>query len=496
MSFFKQFPKRQYDFQEENGSVRAVVDLFRHVDVSKVRLDGYISYTYYDVRTGERPDTVSTKLYGTPDYYWTFFIINNSLKKGLRAWPKTDQELERYIANRYDSYKVGLAIPYTETDRSITLNGVTTTQTYTQNTFNGLDLTHPYLRLRKYNSTAYALIDSWDVSKFQLTLRNINDSDGNFFIHSAIKNDGTINGRNQYYIETYNPYPSGDTNFNTVNDLNAAWRIKYKSWCLEHRPELWANWTLQRALNDSNVPASQNYYSIGLSESDENLQFEKFMSNSFRVTLYALYDGRNAPYTYLNGIGSTERVSAQNALITSSIPATTNLVEVDQVTIQNAANESINGVYVLDTATGRYNITHSAEALAANPSLANIPQYFIYDTASTAWRFYILDLYCQLPTSVTEAQGFWFVSGQTDPWSDVGSALLASLLRNSIYTAVDFENQIQDMGNLYDINPASAPFQSNVEREREVNESLQRIRVVKKRYIQEFAEAYRDLLNE
>ena len=375
MSFFKQFPTTQYDFGKADGAVRNIVNIFKHVAVRNVGLDGIQSYSYYDVQAGDRPDNVSTRLYGTPDYYWTFFILNSSLKGGLRNWPKSEQELDRYIGHQYDGYKMGLAIPYTETNQQITLNNNTTFETYTKNTFNGLDMTHPYLRVRKYESNSYALVDSWNPELFQLTVRNVHDSSDAFYIHSAVKNDGTINGRNQFFIETYNPYDAGDSNYSTVEALNQAWRRKFKTWTQNHRPELWANW--------SALDPQSPFYTAGLSESAADIQFEAWMKTSFRVSLYALYDGRNAPHHYVESIGSTERVSAQNALIQGGLD--------------------------------------------------------------------------------TDGDG-----------------------------VVD----VPDMGNLYNINPSLAPFQSNVEYEREQNEALQRIRVVKKQYIQEFAEAYKDLLNE
>ena len=80
MSFFKQFPLSNIAIGQE---IKKVVDIFRHVDVNDILADEISSYQYYEVLDGERPDNVSQKLYGTTDYYWTFFILNESLKRGL-----------------------------------------------------------------------------------------------------------------------------------------------------------------------------------------------------------------------------------------------------------------------------------------------------------------------------------------------------------------------------------------------------------------------------
>lgn len=61
-------------------------------------------YTYYEMLPGERPDTVSQKLYDTPEFYWTFFLLNDHLKSGLNNWYLTDNQLEKYLAKEYDPY--------------------------------------------------------------------------------------------------------------------------------------------------------------------------------------------------------------------------------------------------------------------------------------------------------------------------------------------------------------------------------------------------------
>lgn len=96
MAFFRQFPKTNYDFQQ-NGVITKIVDIFRYVKVDSVFLDDMSTYQYFQVRAGERPDVVSSILYGTPDYYWTFFVINDHLKTGLSGWPMSPAEFEDYM---------------------------------------------------------------------------------------------------------------------------------------------------------------------------------------------------------------------------------------------------------------------------------------------------------------------------------------------------------------------------------------------------------------
>jgi hypothetical protein len=100
MPFFQQFPKIPYDF-DSNGIDTNIVDLFRFVKANEQYFDEITTYINYQIRDGERPDIVSNSLYGTSEYYWVFFLINEHLKNGISGWPMPDQELIEYIAEEY-----------------------------------------------------------------------------------------------------------------------------------------------------------------------------------------------------------------------------------------------------------------------------------------------------------------------------------------------------------------------------------------------------------
>ena len=123
--FFNQFPKITYSVQ--NNAIRnAITDYFRYVDVIDRLAQNTYAYSAVDILDGERPDTLSYRLYGTPDYYWTFFITNDFLKDGLSAWPKGDSEIKNYIANQYKNISA-FRFPFGDADsngRRSTLVGI------------------------------------------------------------------------------------------------------------------------------------------------------------------------------------------------------------------------------------------------------------------------------------------------------------------------------------------------------------------------------------
>ncbi len=105
MSFFRQFPTVNYDLRKD-GSVMRMVNIFRSVRPLQNFIDDTSLYTYYEIKNGERPDIVSQRLYGTPDFYWTFFVVNDFLHDGYKVWPMSEEQLFDYIKNEYDGYAI------------------------------------------------------------------------------------------------------------------------------------------------------------------------------------------------------------------------------------------------------------------------------------------------------------------------------------------------------------------------------------------------------
>jgi len=184
MSFFKQFPKIEYDLQETNQFSKRF-DIFRHVDVSTAQSDEFTSYLYYQVKDGERPDIVSYKLYNTPDYYWTFFVINDFLQAGFNEWYKSSFDFNR-----------GLEIEYGDHGALIFLPNYTTKA----NAISGLDVTYSDLRLARVGSSPQdtAKIERFDPFMLQLITHEASsdsfyNSSGTY--HFAFSSTATNSGK-------------------------------------------------------------------------------------------------------------------------------------------------------------------------------------------------------------------------------------------------------------------------------------------------------------
>jgi len=89
-TYFNNFPRTLYRFGDETTTNR-FQDLSTYVEIFDAIKDNSSAYTYYHVQDRERPDQLSFKLYGTTDYYWTFFAINDHIRE--QGWPLSNREL-------------------------------------------------------------------------------------------------------------------------------------------------------------------------------------------------------------------------------------------------------------------------------------------------------------------------------------------------------------------------------------------------------------------
>lgn len=96
--YFRNFQLVDYKFGDGEDptlfpNITAYVDI---IDQVKQEVAFYQKYTILD---GDRPDVVSQKLYGTPNYHWTFFAMNDGLRES--GWPMPERELRELVKKRY-----------------------------------------------------------------------------------------------------------------------------------------------------------------------------------------------------------------------------------------------------------------------------------------------------------------------------------------------------------------------------------------------------------
>tara|TARA_B110000503_G_scaffold18111_1_gene26485 strand:- start:1603 stop:2343 length:741 start_codon:yes stop_codon:yes gene_type:complete len=88
--FFQSYPYVNYNFGNNENPV-FFQNLTTYVDMVDAIKDDTSFYEKMHIEEYERPDTLSYKLYGTTDYYWTFFLLNDDIR--LSGWPLSNKDL-------------------------------------------------------------------------------------------------------------------------------------------------------------------------------------------------------------------------------------------------------------------------------------------------------------------------------------------------------------------------------------------------------------------
>ena len=97
-NYFNYFSNVSYKFAEESTP-----DLFKNIslysDVIDQIKDNVSTYADITIQDNERPDQTSFRLYGTADFHWTFFLMNNKLRE--QGWPLSNAKAETYAKRKY-----------------------------------------------------------------------------------------------------------------------------------------------------------------------------------------------------------------------------------------------------------------------------------------------------------------------------------------------------------------------------------------------------------
>lgn len=100
--FFTNFPKVDYAFGDEfnkKGGADLALEIFQDISAYVDLIDEIKNigpyYSTYNILENDRPDQVSYKLYGTTDYHWTFYLMNDGIRR--QGWPLSMAELDKKV---------------------------------------------------------------------------------------------------------------------------------------------------------------------------------------------------------------------------------------------------------------------------------------------------------------------------------------------------------------------------------------------------------------
>ena len=109
MSYFRELPDIEYQSQlpTKNSSLNyvRVKNLFRRVKLRDDLQNIFTLFNKYQVRDGERPDTIAEALYGSSDLDWVVLLSANIINV-RNEWPLSDRDLYRFVEEKYGLQKM------------------------------------------------------------------------------------------------------------------------------------------------------------------------------------------------------------------------------------------------------------------------------------------------------------------------------------------------------------------------------------------------------
>ena len=430
-TFFRKYPRIDYQI-DGNGSVISLTDISRAVAINSMTLpDDVSAYTYYEIQNGERPDVVSHKLYGDVQYHWTFFILNPLLKDGYAY-----------------SWPLPMAIlSEMIEDEYGKYSAISTIPVDSMNGNNDLDFSAiilddeylPYLRLSLLDNSAWAKIQRYDQRMHQCIVYDITRPDtGTQVSRDAFveyRGDVKTNFKLAWDDNALVKIDANDTP-QTMTARNAAMKRKWldASYLNYAKYDVDGATFVESVEYDQTLPASE-LETLKIQNKDSHV-LNKVIRGAFNFFRWNNYAEAAYQYTLDSKVISAYDVLKKPAITTNSV--------VSPITINNSGSVyRLNTSFVIKLIEARLGnsngdiITQSCSLTGSNEEYATI-QYF----------------------------GTSFNEGNTEKkiWFS--------------YEHIDASNYI-----------------TNVDHENMINDSKQKIKVIRPEYIRQFSEDYYEVLN-
>ena len=98
--YFKRFNKILYGFDKKN--FKTVTDIMQRIKVRDKVLNNVVLYNKYDVKSGDTPETIAYKHFGSADLHWVILLTNNIVDR-YYDFPLSEQEFEIFLNDKYDN---------------------------------------------------------------------------------------------------------------------------------------------------------------------------------------------------------------------------------------------------------------------------------------------------------------------------------------------------------------------------------------------------------
>lgn len=98
--YFRKFPKVDYDVNGD-GITQKMTNITKRIRLLDASLLNYVSFDFYDVKDGDRPEHIAAQYYGDANMYW-LILFANDIKDVYTDWPMPINQFETWVASKYD----------------------------------------------------------------------------------------------------------------------------------------------------------------------------------------------------------------------------------------------------------------------------------------------------------------------------------------------------------------------------------------------------------
>ena len=99
MSYFSRFPLMAYRIKE-GDPVKLMPQIIKRVKLRSNIKNGLLIFDKYDVKYGEKPEDIATKLYGDPTLHWVVLMVNDITDRYYQ-WPMTQPQFAEFLTDKY-----------------------------------------------------------------------------------------------------------------------------------------------------------------------------------------------------------------------------------------------------------------------------------------------------------------------------------------------------------------------------------------------------------
>jgi len=97
--YFEPFPTVLYDIKK-NGKKVELTNLFLRYKIVEAFKNQKATYYNYNIKEGERPDTIAFKYYGDASLDWIILLTNNIIDPQFE-WPLDKRSFQRFLVKKY-----------------------------------------------------------------------------------------------------------------------------------------------------------------------------------------------------------------------------------------------------------------------------------------------------------------------------------------------------------------------------------------------------------